>query len=196
MARPEGSNESKKLEDVGLETDEQQKLGAHTLRRSPLWAKAGGVRTALYSNSLLLVMTAIFLASWFGQSLGDLRTFNAEQREHSEEAVSWGRYLLDPDFWGEDAAELAVGVPRGRSDGGVHDLPPPAWVTRVEARRGAARRDRVVGLESDGRAGARCAPAPALHSAHRGAFRVCEPRAPISALPPFMSQKLGVRGKR
>jgi hypothetical protein len=110
-----GSNESKHLEDVGLETDEQQKLGAHALRRSPLWAKAGGVRTALYSNSLLLVMAAIFFASWFAQSLGDWRTFNDEQREHSEEPISWGRYLLDPDFWEKTLQNwqsefLAVGV--------------------------------------------------------------------------------------
>jgi hypothetical protein len=110
-----GSNESKHLEDVGLETDEQQKLGAHALRRSPLWAKAGGVRTALYSHSLLLVMAAIFFASWFAQSLGDWRTFNDEQREHSEEPISWGRYLLDPDFWEKTLQNwqsefLAVGV--------------------------------------------------------------------------------------
>jgi len=110
-----GSNESKKLGDVGLETDEKQKLGAHTVRRSPLWAKTGGVRTALYSNSLLLVMTAMFLASWFAQSLGDWRTFNAEQRQHSDDPVSWGRYVLDPDFWEKTLQNwqsefLAVGV--------------------------------------------------------------------------------------
>ena len=110
-----GSNESKKLEDVGTETDEQQKLGTHTARRSPGWAKAGGLRTALYSNSLLLVMFSIFLATWFAQSLGDWRTFNAEQREHDEASVSWGRYLLDPDFWEKTLQNwqsefLAVGV--------------------------------------------------------------------------------------
>jgi hypothetical protein len=35
-----GSNESKKLEDIGTETDEQQKLGAHILRRSAGWARS------------------------------------------------------------------------------------------------------------------------------------------------------------
>ena len=123
-----GSNESKKLGDVGLETDEKQKLGAHTVRRSPLWAKTGGVRTALYSNSLLLVMTAMFLASWFAQSLGDWRTFNAEQRQHSDDPVSWGRYVLRSRLLGEDAAELAVRVPRGRCDGGLHHLSAAAGV--------------------------------------------------------------------
>jgi hypothetical protein len=110
-----GSNESKRPEAVGLETEQEQKLGAHVLKRSPLWAKTGGIRTTLYSNSLLLVMLAIFLASWLAQSLGDWRTFNAEQREHSNEPVSWGRYLLDPDFWEKTLQNwqsefLAVGV--------------------------------------------------------------------------------------
>ena len=110
-----GSNESKVVANAGTETDEQQKLGAHALKRSPLWARAGGIRTALYSNSLLLVMTVIFLASWLAQSLGDWRTFNAEQREHSNETISWGRYLADPDFWEKTLQNwqsefLAVGV--------------------------------------------------------------------------------------
>ena len=60
-------------------------------------------------------MAAIFFASWFAQSLGDWRTFNDEQREHSEEAISWGRYLVDPDFWEKTLQNwqsefLAVGV--------------------------------------------------------------------------------------
>jgi hypothetical protein len=110
-----GSNESKKLEDIGTETDEQQKLGAHTPRRSPGWAKAGGLRTTLYSNSLLLVMFSIFIASWLAQSLGDWRVFNADQREHDEATVSWGRYVMNPDFWEKTLQNwqsefLAVGV--------------------------------------------------------------------------------------
>jgi hypothetical protein len=44
-------------------------------------------------------MGTIFFASWLGQSLNNWRVFNAEQREHGGAAVSWGRYLLDPDFW-------------------------------------------------------------------------------------------------
>jgi hypothetical protein len=110
-----GSNESKRLEDAGRETDEQQKLGGHTVARSPRWAKAGGLRTRLYENSLLLVMTGIFFATWLAQSLNNWRLFNDEQREHSEATVSWGRYLLDPDFWEKTLQNwqsefLAVGV--------------------------------------------------------------------------------------
>jgi hypothetical protein len=94
-----GSNESKKLENVGRETKEQQEIGSHARARSPRWAKPDDIRTRLYENSLLLVMTAIWLATWLVQSLNNWRLFNEEQAEHSEEPVSWGRYLLDPQFW-------------------------------------------------------------------------------------------------
>jgi len=53
----------------------------------------------IYENSLLLVMSAIFFTTWFVQSLNHWRLFNGEQVEHRQEPVSWGRYLLDPDFW-------------------------------------------------------------------------------------------------
>jgi hypothetical protein len=94
-----GSNESKEVEDVGLETDEQQRVGRHAGRNAPLWARVGGVRTRLYENSLLIVMTSIFFLTWLAQSLNNWRTFNAEQAEHEEPTISWGRYLIDPDFW-------------------------------------------------------------------------------------------------
>jgi hypothetical protein len=94
-----GSNESKRLEDAGRETDEKQKVGAQAVSRSPAWARAGGWRTRIYENSLLLTMGAIFFATWLGQSLNNWRAFNEEQQLHAEPAVSWGRYLLDPDFW-------------------------------------------------------------------------------------------------
>jgi hypothetical protein len=94
-----GSNESKRLEDAGLESDEQQKVGGHADARSPDWARADGFRRRVYENSLLLVMTSIFLATWFAQSLNNWRVFNEEQRAHDEATISWTRYLVDPDFW-------------------------------------------------------------------------------------------------
>jgi Domain of unknown function (DUF6766) len=36
---------------------------------------------------------------WFGESLNNWRVFNQEQATHDGARVSWGRYLLDPDFW-------------------------------------------------------------------------------------------------
>jgi hypothetical protein len=94
-----GSNESKELDQVGLESDEQQKLGEHALPNSPAWAKAGGWRTHVYSNSLIYVMTTIFLATWSVQSVTSWRTFNSQQQEHREATVSWSDYLTRPDFW-------------------------------------------------------------------------------------------------
>jgi hypothetical protein len=94
-----GSNESKSPEDIGRESDQKQRIGRYASPESLAWARARGWRTALYENSLLLVMTAIFFATWAVQSISNWRTFNQEQREHGEPAVSWARYLLDPDFW-------------------------------------------------------------------------------------------------
>ena len=94
-----GSNESKKLDDVGREGNEQQQIGARTPANGPAWARADDIRTRIYENSLLIVMTLIFIATWFGQSLNNWRVFNQEQATHDGARVSWGRYLLDPDFW-------------------------------------------------------------------------------------------------
>ena len=94
-----GSNESKKLDDIGLEGAEQQKIGRHAPPRAPRWAKLDDIRTRIYENSLLIVMTLIFFATWLGQSLNNWRVFNQEQAAHDGARVSWGRYLLDPDFW-------------------------------------------------------------------------------------------------
>jgi hypothetical protein len=110
-----GSNESKRLGDVGTETNERQRTGRHADARSPRWAKASGLKRRLYENSLLITMSAIFLATWFAQSLNYWRVFNDEQRQHSEATVSWGRYVLDPNFWETTLQNwqsefLAVGV--------------------------------------------------------------------------------------
>lgn len=94
-----GSPESKKPGDEGLGTDEEQLVGRHARPDSPSWAKAGGWRSALYSNSLLIVMGAIFLLSWLLQSLAGQVVYNAEQVEHHEAMVSWGQYLVSADFW-------------------------------------------------------------------------------------------------
>jgi hypothetical protein len=94
-----GSNESKQISDIGRESDEKQKVGPHAKPKSPLWAKVGGWRTALYSNSLVLVMLVIFFGSWFGQSVTGWTEYNADQRDHDESTVSWAGYMTRPDFW-------------------------------------------------------------------------------------------------
>ena len=77
-----GSNESKRPEGAGLESDAEQRVGEHAPADGPRWAKLGGLRRRLYENSLLLVMGAIFFASWGGQSLGNWRTYNEDRAAH------------------------------------------------------------------------------------------------------------------
>jgi uncharacterized protein DUF6766 len=94
-----GSNESKPPADVGLESDEKQLVGRHAQQNSPRWAKVAGWRRRLYENSLLVVMTSIFVAAWAGQSVTAWSEFNEEQRDHGEPPASWLAYLGDADFW-------------------------------------------------------------------------------------------------
>ena len=94
-----GSPESKELDKAGTESDERQKVGAHATPRSPLWARAGGLRTAIYSNSLLLVMGSIWLASWFGQSVTGRSAYNEMRFEHHQDGLSYVGYLGSADFW-------------------------------------------------------------------------------------------------
>jgi Domain of unknown function (DUF6766) len=94
-----GSPESKPLDKAGLESDEDQKVGEHADARSPRWARHGGLRTALYSNSLLIVMTTIWLGSWLAQSIAGASGYNANQLDHHAATVSWLHYLGSSDFW-------------------------------------------------------------------------------------------------
>jgi hypothetical protein len=94
-----GSNESKRLDAVGLESDEKQRVGRHAQAESPRFARTKGFLFHLYANSLLLVMGLLFLGSWLGQSVTAWTAYNADQADHDEVAVSWGSYLLTPDFW-------------------------------------------------------------------------------------------------
>ena len=94
-----GSPESKPLDRAGLESDEDQRVGTHAGPRSPGWARAGGLRTALYGNSLLIVMTTIWLGSWLAQSIAGASGYNADQLDHQAATVSWFNYLGSSDFW-------------------------------------------------------------------------------------------------
>ena len=94
-----GSNESKKPEDAGLETDEQQRVGKHAGRDAPRWAKAKDWRLSLYSNSFFIVMGLVFLATWVAQSFVSWTVFNGEQQAHDDPTVSWLSYAGSADFW-------------------------------------------------------------------------------------------------
>ncbi|GAB3595452.1 hypothetical protein GCM10027408_01500 [Microbacterium tumbae] len=94
-----GSPESKRPGDEGPGSDEDQLVGAHARPDSPRWARAGGWRTALYGNSLLIVMGAVFVLSWAAQSLAGLVVANEENAMHGQAAITWGEYVAGPDFW-------------------------------------------------------------------------------------------------
>jgi hypothetical protein len=94
-----GSPESKKPGDEGVGTDADQKVGRHAEPDSPEWAKRDGLPRVLFSNSLLLVMGAIFALSWLAQSLAGVVVYNAESAEHGQAAIGWLQYVGSPDFW-------------------------------------------------------------------------------------------------
>jgi hypothetical protein len=94
-----GSPESKQVDKAGRESDKDQLVGEHAKPDSPRWAKAADLRRTLYENSLLIVMAAIWLASWFAQSITGVNEYNAERLDHHQLPVSWSAYLGSPDFW-------------------------------------------------------------------------------------------------
>jgi hypothetical protein len=94
-----GSPESKELDQAGTESDKDQKVGRWARKDSPRWAKVGGVRTAIYSNSLIIVMALVFLGSWFAQSVTGWTEFNSEQHDHGEPRLSWWSYVGSARFW-------------------------------------------------------------------------------------------------
>ena len=94
-----GSPESKPLDQAGLESDQDQKVGRFAQPDSPKWAKAGGWRQRVYSNSLGLVMGVIFLGSWLAQSIAGVAAYNEEQLSNRQDPVTWADYLREPEFW-------------------------------------------------------------------------------------------------
>ncbi|MFF0244113.1 DUF6766 family protein [Streptosporangium sandarakinum] len=94
-----GSTESKKPGEEGGESDAEQKTGRYAESDSPAWAAAAGWRRSLYGNSLGLVMGAVFLLSWLGQSVSGQASYNTQQLAQLEDPVSWGEYVVSADFW-------------------------------------------------------------------------------------------------
>jgi hypothetical protein len=94
-----GSPESKEPGKLGLESEQEQGLGEHASPHAPLWARVGGIRTAIYSHSLLIVMAAFFFGSWFAHSVTGWTEYNSAQMEHEQPEVSWISYLGSADFW-------------------------------------------------------------------------------------------------
>lgn len=94
-----GSPESKKPGDEGRGSEEDQLLGPHALPESPAWAKVEGARRWLLSNSMLIVMGAVFVLSWLAQSLAGTTVANEEAAQHGEPPMTWLAYIASPEFW-------------------------------------------------------------------------------------------------
>jgi hypothetical protein len=94
-----GSPESKSLDQPGLESDKDQKVGPYADENSPKWARVNGLRRAVFSNSLGLVMGLIFIGSWLAQSIAGVASFDERQLADLQDPVSWPQYLAEPDFW-------------------------------------------------------------------------------------------------
>jgi hypothetical protein len=94
-----GSTESKKVEEAGMRSDKDERVGEHAPPKAPRWAKARGWRRRLYENSLGLAMVSIFFGTWFAQSLTNWTAYNNQQTEHGEPAVTWVSFLGQADFW-------------------------------------------------------------------------------------------------
>jgi hypothetical protein len=94
-----GSPESKELHKAGTESDADQMVGQHAVEESPGWARVHGLRRRVYENSLLIVMAAVWIGSWFAQSITGVSEYNTERLDHHQLPVSWVDYLGRPDFW-------------------------------------------------------------------------------------------------
>ena len=94
-----GSSESKKPGEEGPESDKEQKIGRHADEDSPLWARTGGLRTAVFARSLGLLMGTLFLLTWGASSVAGWAAYNSEQLGQLEDPVSYLGYLGAPDFW-------------------------------------------------------------------------------------------------
>ena len=135
-----GSSESKKPGDEGRESDEQQLVGEHATPDSPAWARSGGWRTRLYSHSLVLVMTLVFLLSWGAQAVAGRVANNEERLRDQLDPLTLGQYLSAPDFWSRTLQNwqselLAIGTmavfaiylrergsPESKEVGAAHDV--------------------------------------------------------------------------
>ena len=109
-----GSPESKELDSAGLETKKDQSSPA-TRPPTPQAGPRRETGASLYSDSLVLVMTAIFLASWLAQSIAGRAAFNETRFQHLQPPVKWIEYLVNADFWARSLQNwqsefLAVGT--------------------------------------------------------------------------------------
>ena len=94
-----GSPESKPVDETCGEDDKKQQVGRHASAQSPRWARAGGWRTTLYSNSLGILMGLFFLGSWGAQLVAGTSAYNSERLQNLLAPLSMPEYALSANFW-------------------------------------------------------------------------------------------------
>ena len=94
-----GSPESKELDKTGVESDQEQIVGEHSNAKSPAWARAGGWRLTVFSNSLGATMGLIFVLSWLVQSISGNSSYNEEQLKNFQQPAAWSEYVVSAEFW-------------------------------------------------------------------------------------------------
>lgn len=93
------SPESKQLDDAGLESDREQRVGSYARSDSPSWARSQGIRQTMFSWSLALTMGLIFVLSWLAQSIAGQVAFNEQQMQDFQSPLTWPQYVMSADFW-------------------------------------------------------------------------------------------------
>ena len=94
-----GSPESKKPGESGRMSDEEQLVGSYATDDSPSWARSAGIRRWLYEHSLIALMGALFLGTWFAHSACGWSIYNQDQLTHHSPDVTYWQYLGTSDFW-------------------------------------------------------------------------------------------------
>lgn len=95
-----GSPESKPVQKAGTESDKDQMVGEHATATSPgLAREPRSWRGMAFSNSLGLLMAALFLLSWLAQALAGAVVYSEQRLENLQDPVPFPSYVLSADFW-------------------------------------------------------------------------------------------------
>jgi hypothetical protein len=93
--KQEGSSESSPMDD----SDKRGEM--HPKKDSPWPVKKGGVALMFYQHSLSIVLTLLFLVSFYLHWLGSFIAFNEEQVLENKPASGFWEYLKNSRFWFE-----------------------------------------------------------------------------------------------
>ncbi len=92
-----GSPDSRKL--FGGNAVDEDPEAARDRPDAPGPVKRGGAALALYQYSLTLTLLSLFAVCFLLHAAGGRMEFNREAALHHEPTLSYGRFLVSPDFW-------------------------------------------------------------------------------------------------